>query len=152
MEVTTDDLLIYVNDAFDQMLRKAESLDDRVAAVPDLPGANSVYALITHCVGVCRWWTEHIVLGMPSNRDRDGEFTASGTVDELRRMVDGLRADLDGHRAAIDAAIQPADIDGATETAEWRNWSWSVGGILTHVIEELYQHAGHVDITADLLK
>jgi hypothetical protein len=106
MELTSADWLILVDDAFDQMLSKAESLGARVSVVPALPGANSVYAIVTHCVGVCRWWIEHAILGRPTDRDRDGEFNAEGTVEELRELVDGLRASL----ADLLRAVEPTPV------------------------------------------
>jgi hypothetical protein len=152
MELTSADWLILVDDAFDQMLSKAESLGARVSVVPALPGANSVYAIVTHCVGVCRWWIEHAILGRPTDRDRDAEFHADGTVEELRELVDGLRAGLADLLRAVEATPVPLAADEAESSAEWRRWSWSVGGIMAHVIEELFQHAGHVDITTDLIE
>ena len=72
-------------------------------------------------------------------------------VADLRRtLVDLLRA--------VDQTSVPLAVGAAESSAEWRRWSWSVGGIMAHVIEELFHHAGHaghaghVDITTDLLK
>lgn len=152
MEVTADDWLILVDDAFGQMLSKADSLGMLVSSAPPLPGANSVYAIVTHCVGMCRWWVEHAILGHPTQRDRASEFTAEGTVEELREMVADLRRTLVDLLRAVDQTSVPLAVGAAESSAEWRRWSWSVGGIMAHVIEELFQHAGHVDITTDLLK
>ncbi len=151
MEITAEDWMILVDDAFDQMLSKAESLGTRVSFVPPLPGANSVYAIVTHCVGVCRWWIEHAILGRPTDRDRASEFTAVGTVEELRELVAGLRTSLADLLRAVEQTPVPLAVGAAESSAEWRRWSWSVGAIMAHIIEELFQHAGHVDITSDLI-
>jgi hypothetical protein len=135
--------------AFDRMMVKARSLagEDRLCDCPDIDGANSVYALITHCVGVTDFWLDHVVLGNETARDRDAEFTAVGTLGDLEDVVDALRDRLPGLTVLVAAAEEPAD----DEYADLAQWPWSVDTIVLHVIEELFQHAGHVDLTCDAL-
>jgi len=38
----------------------------------------------------------------------------------------------------------------ALPSGDAQRWSMTNAGVLLHVIEELFQHAGHADITADL--
>lgn len=73
-------------------------------------------------------------------------------MEELRDMVADLRRTLVDLLRAVDQTSVPLAVGAAESSAEWRRWSWSVGGIMAHVIEELFHHAGHVDITTDLLK
>lgn len=134
--------------AFGRMLARAHQLGDRVADRPDAVSANSVSGLITHCMGVTRWWLAHEVLGEPFDRDRDAEFESQATVADLERSVSEVLAEVPGwlERIAVaDAAAsaQPDDEDPP--------WSWTPAGMTLHVIEELFQHAGHVDITTDVL-
>ena len=53
MEISQEDFLMFINRALDGMLSIVEELDEeRANLCPDLPGANSPYAILTHCVGV----------------------------------------------------------------------------------------------------
>jgi Protein of unknown function (DUF664) len=135
--------------AYAQMLGVADRLGDR--RVNDRPigtGDNAVAALIVHCCGVTEFWIGHVALGRPSRRDRDSEFTSIATVAELHAMVDTTLAQVSQDLAAIDAGATQADrtgrqfLEGGDE---------SDGAIVLHVLEELYQHLGHMEITADAL-
>lgn len=148
MELTPDDVCSMIELAFDRMLARARLLGDRVGERPHLDGANSVSSLIVHGIGVTRWWLAHEGLGEPSDRDRDAEFESEMLVDDLEAAVDELRHDLPGLLARLEAtegaaASRPDGVDPA--------WSWTPSGMALHVIEELFQHAGHADLTSDLL-
>lgn len=145
------DALAFMDLALDQMMTKAVSLGPLVSERPQLEGTNSVFSLVVHCVGVADWWLDHAVLGNPSSRDRDAEFAATGTIAELESSVARFRSGLPGllDQVAQTEVPRSAGLEAATSTS--RRWSWTTGSIVLHVIEELFQHAGHVDITADLL-
>ena len=131
------------------MLEIAESLgDERVNAVPDLPGANSAYQLVFHCCGMLEWWTRESILGRPVGRDREAEFTATGTLEELRSRVAQVVAQLaeDLPQIDLDAPLRGPYADYAgTPIAELAR------GALLHVLEELAQHHGHLEITRDVV-
>lgn len=151
VELDGDDLLAFIDLAFDRMLARADVLGSRVNDRPDLDGANSVFALVVHCVALTDWWLGHIALGHPSERDRHAEFTAAGTVTELHALVGELRARLPALVDQLARTPVPRSAPVEHLTAGERAWPWTTGAICLHVIEELFQHAGHVDITADLL-
>src|SRR3954452_12105750 len=120
-------------------------LGDELANVtPDLPGANSPYQILLHCCGMLEWWTRAAVLGRPVERDRDGEFTTSGSVTDLVETVDRvrlqLRADLDDIDPSAPLRGQPSDHYVGTPIGS------SGRGVLQHVLEELAQHHGHLEI------
>lgn len=132
------------------MLEIAESLgDERVNVVPDLPGANSAYQLVFHCCGMLEWWTRESILGRPVQRDRAAEFAATGTVASLqarvRQVIDQLAEDLP--QIDLDAPLRGpyADYGGTAIAASAR-------GALLHVLEELAQHHGHLEITRDVVQ
>lgn len=146
--LSVDDIRPFFDLAFERMLNASERLGCDVNGLPDLDGANSVFQLVTHCDAMARWWLDHAVLGNPTQRDRPSEFTASGSPDELEALVSRFRSELDTLLPAVLATISPAmvqpdDHDGG--------WPWTTNAIVLHVIEELFQHAGHVDITCDLV-
>ena len=95
MEISHEDFLMFIDRALDGMLRIVEELgEERANMRPDLPGANSPYAILTHCIGVCDYWIGTLLGKREFFRDRDAEFKASGTIDELRERVWELKAQL----------------------------------------------------------
>jgi hypothetical protein len=144
------DWYFLVDRHLEPMTAIVERLGDELAnTVPALPGANSPYQLVVHCCGVVEWWTRQVVLGVPVERDRDAELTGSGSVVDLRRRVDEvlehLRTDLT--RIDPDAALRgdPAPDYVGTPIGS------TARGVLLHMLEELAQHHGHLEITRDVI-
>jgi hypothetical protein len=81
-------------------------------------------------------------------RDRAAEFTARGEVVPLLDRADAarrrFREDLEGLDDAAPANVHPDPDDPVPYTG-------SKGAVLLHVIEELYQHLGQMELTRDLL-
>jgi hypothetical protein len=95
MQISTDDFLRFIDRALDGMLRIVEELgNERANMRPDLPGANSPYAILTHCVGVANYWIGALLAQRHLSRDRDAEFRAQGTGDDIRRVVRNLQRQL----------------------------------------------------------
>jgi hypothetical protein len=145
------DARAFLDLALDQMMAKAVALGPRVSDRPQIEGANSAFSLVVHCLGVAEWWLDHAVLGHPSSRERDAEFGASGTIAELESLVEAFRELLPALMDEVAEAPEPRSSYLEAATASFRSWPWTTGSIVVHVIEELFQHAGHVDLTADLL-
>jgi hypothetical protein len=94
------------------------------------------------------WWTREAILGEPVGRNRAAEFVATGTVEQLRERVEQVVFQLEGDLARIDMEAPlrgPHGDYGGTPIAA------SAQGALLHVLEELAQHHGHLEITRDLL-
>lgn len=149
--ISGDDLLWYVDKALDGMVEVVESLgDDLVNRRPDLPGANSPYSIVFHCCGVIEWWGRQVVAGEPVDRDRPAEFRATGTVAELLERVRSVRAGFADDVAGAVPTDPPrgrvADVDRAEPLGRTQ------GGALVHVLEELAQHRGQLELTRDLLR
>jgi len=147
--ITPDKYLSYVDTALDGMVAIVRELGDDLAnRRPGITGANSPYAILTHCLGVMEYWGGHVVAGRPSNRDRDAEFVATGIVGDLVERV---------HRAREQLA---ADVAGADPSAPPRNpppdyrdlVTTTQGAVLLHIYEELAQHDGQMEITWDVLR
>lgn len=119
--------------------------DDLANRRPDLPGANSLFAILTHCLGVVAFWASTVNLGRVVPRDRPAEFTATGRVADLAEATDAVRTSLEGWVAACDPAAAPAN-PRSDDTMPTQ------GEVLLHVYEELAQHRGHLEITRDLLR
>jgi Protein of unknown function (DUF664) len=146
-----EDYLYFVDRALDGMIEIVLGLGDDLAnRKPDLPGANSPYQILAHCLGVVSFWGGHLVAGRTVERDRPGEFTARGPVTELAERADRVRRDFraDVHTAQPDQPLRspvPPDYVFADRDL-------TQGTALVHILEELCQHHGHAEITRDLLE
>ena len=148
--ISTDDYLWFVNRTLDQMVTVLGELgDEHASEVPDLAGANSAYGIVTHCVGVMTSWAGHLVAGREVVRNRDTEFSATGSVADLVAKVEAARHQIreDVGEGSFDAplhfAVSPADAD--------LPFGLRQGAALFHIFEELAQHLGQMEITRDLL-
>jgi len=149
MELQRRTAELYMRHAFGQMLDVADRLgDERVNDRPLGRGTNAVAALVVHSCAVTEFWIGHVALGRPTDRDRESEFSSTATVAELRALVDGTLAQVSEDLAAMEEGRTQADrtgrqfLEGGDE---------SDGAIVLHVLEELYQHLGHMELAADAL-
>ncbi|MFE7439024.1 DinB family protein [Streptomyces chartreusis] len=146
-----NEYLYFLRRAFDGMLGALEDLGDDLGNTrPPLPDANSVYALTYHCVAVADYWTGHVIAGRVVNRERASEFTATGQCRQLRQQVDALFKRLEDDLASVAPAAPPRNTP--PPEFEGPDRPLSVEGVQLHVLEELAQHHGQIQITRDLLK
>ena len=146
-----DDYLWYVDDALDGMVEIVTALGDDLAnRRPDVPGTNSPYVILHHCLGVMEYWGGWIVAGRPVERDRDSEFQASGPVADLVARVDRARARLVADVAAMSDPADPPRNLSAPEDVDYP-LGRSQGGVLWHIYEELAQHRGQMEGCRDAL-
>jgi hypothetical protein len=149
--ISVDDFLYYVDDALEGMVRIVSELGDNLAnRRPDLPGANSPFAILFHCLGVMEYWGGEIVAGRSIVRDRPAEFLATGRVTELTEATERARQQLRADVAALDPWGPPRGVPYAHYAA--LPPARSQGGALLHIYEELAQHRGQMEITRDLLR
>ena len=149
--ISEADYLWYLDLALDQMVTIVRDLGDELAnQAPDLPGANSPYVILTHCLGVMEFWAGPVVAGRPTDRDREAEFTARGTVDELLLRVIAARQQLEQDLTALDTEAPPRARFGPDDAS--KPLGRTQGGALIHILEELYQHTGQMELTRDLLR
>jgi len=147
--ITVDDFEVFCRRSFAGVLAVADRLgDDLINKRPPITNGNTPFALITHMLGACEWWVGHMVVGDPSTRVRAEEFTASGTVADLHVSVYEWLSALARRRSAIEVATELAEVPQTQTPLEGE---WTVGAALIHAYEELVQHLGHLEITADLL-
>ncbi len=151
IELTIEEYLWFVDDCLEAMTSIVEELGDELANTrPELPGANSPYAVLTHCLGVLEFWGGEMVADRPIERDRDAEFVATGPVSEIRAEVARSRerfvADLErlDPRARPSHPLPPEDAGVPFDRSQ--------AGVLVHVFHELAQHLGQVELTRDLLR
>lgn len=148
--ITDDDYLYFADRALDGMTGIVAGLGDELANTrPALLGANSPYALLTHCLGVVSYWAGALVAGRAVDRDRDAEFGSAGPVRPLLDRAAAVRAQLaeDVRCAEPDAPLRaapPAAFLGPDREL-------TQGAALLHVYEELAQHHGQMEILRDAL-
>jgi len=149
MDLDPSTIDLYVRHAFVGMNRVLDRLDDdTVNRTPDGWGTNSVAGLIVHCCELAPSWFEMPGLGRDSVRDREAEFATTGTVTELRTRIDAAAA-------RTSALIGEFAVGPTTPGHELRAFmpgeDRSDGALVLHVLEELFQHLGHMEVTADAL-
>ena len=137
-------LLSFLDMYRDVMVYKIEGLSEQQARMSPTPGGNSLLNLIVHLTGVERSWFQNGILGETIERDRLSEFR------ETTMNVDDAVA---AYRAAcqrsneIAKSVPSLDDLGAGEGTADRSVRW----VLIHLIEETARHAGHADITRELI-
>jgi Protein of unknown function (DUF664) len=149
--ISIDDFLYYVDGALEGMVGIVSELGDDLAnRRPDLPGANSPFAILTHCLGVMEYWGGEVVAGRSIVRDRPAEFRATGRVAELRDRTERARRQLRTDVAALEPFGPPRGEPPAGDST--LPLGRTQGGALLHLYEELAQHRGQMEITRDLLR
>jgi hypothetical protein len=109
---------------------------------PPLMEANSLATLMSHVATSAEWWVLGCVGDGPLERDRDAEFGATPDWPEMRarlqRWLEGADTLLDGMAEADLAALSRHP---AGDRMNRR--------CLSHTVEHLGLHLGHVEITLD---
>ncbi len=146
--ITVDDFLLFSDRTIDGFIETIGRLDDETVNQPPFDGASSAAALTTHAMAAATFWCDHVIAGNPTSRDRDSEFVATATVAEVAERCDETKTLLHSLDSAI-AAATSLHIEPTVQTALGR--PWTVGAALIHAYEELAQHLGHVEMTADIL-
>jgi Protein of unknown function (DUF664) len=151
MGIFVDELVSYTERAVDQMADIVGELGDDLAnRRPALPGANSPYAILRHCLGVMEFWGGQVVAGRLVQRDRAAEFRASGPVAALIAAVRDGKASFRADAAKADPGAPPRGTHPTTGPDELE--TRSQGSALLHVLEEVTQHLGHMELTRDVLR
>lgn len=150
--VSASDYLWFVDEALNAMVAIVNELgDDDANRRPDLEGANSPYAILTHCLGVMDWWGGSQLAGRTVERDRDSEFVAAGNVADLLERAAAARRRLEADMAGVDPGAEPERV---LEDAEDQSspLGTTKGAVLLHIYEELAQHLGQLQLTRDVLR
>jgi hypothetical protein len=149
--ISVDDFLWFADDALDGIVEIMSDLGDELAnRRPELPGANSPYAILTHCLGVIEYWAGEVIAGRDVHRDRPAEFVATGPVAELIAHARIVRLQLSQDLADFDPAAPPRGEVRADDAN--LPLGRTQGGALFHIYEELAQHRGQLEITRDILR
>jgi len=147
-----DAVVSYVDRAVDEMAEIVTGLGDDLAnRKPVLPGSNSPYAILQHCLGVMEFWGGDVVAGREVTRDRDAEFRAQGPVAGLTAAVADAKRRFRADAATAEFAAPPRGGMGDDMSPDELEFT-SQGHALLHVLEELTQHLGQMELTRDVLR
>ena len=145
----------FIDKAFGEMLAIATALgDERINRRPDLPGSNSPYVIITHCVGVTSHWLGTVVARRRNTRNRPSEFRAVGTIAQLHMAVAAALEQchkdilLVGNKALGDLT-EAAGVGSLPTLGPGQQHTES--DVLLLVYTELAQHLGQLELTRDTL-
>lgn len=149
MDVAADTIETYIRLAFAGMARALDQVDDESVNVrPGGWGTNTVAGLIVHCCELAPSWFESPGLGRESIRDRDSEFTTTSTVAELRNRIETAAA-------KTCTLVREFDLGPTSQAHPLRDFlpgaDRTDGALVLHVLEELFQHLGHIEVTIDAL-
>ncbi len=151
MGIAPDAVASYVDRAVEAMADIVGDLGDDLANTrPGLPGANSPYAILRHCLGVIEFWGGQVVAGRTVDRDRQAEFRASGAVAGL--IADAQEAQRRFRADIVTADPKARSMGDHLTTGPDELELTSQGHALLHIMEEVCQHLGQMEITRDLLR
>jgi hypothetical protein len=116
------------------------------AARDDGHEMNTFAAIAIHAVSAGEFMTLHAVGGQPSNRVREGEFEATGSLPEIRTRYTQW---LDGVHALM-ADFTDADLDRESFSERYKERGWRAAEILLHALDHTALHVGHLQVQRQL--
>lgn len=152
-------MLPLFEDYMGRMIVQHERFAEALRGLPQegldwIPGTdmNSMCILVVHVVGSARFWVGDVAAGIPSNRDRDSEFRASGLDEDtlVLRLTDNrtfVRGVLENLSYDDLAKVRP--IPGRT-LSNGELETYTVGQAILHALEHTGMHVGHAQITRQL--
>ncbi len=150
-QALSDAVRVHIDRALNGMVATVGELGDELVNAPTgLPGGNTAYQIVAHCCGVLEFWGGRVLADREITRDRAAEFEASGEVGELLELIRAQRLafehDLQGFDGSADppGPLRERDLDADELRTQ--------AGVLLHVYEELAQHRGHLELTADVVR
>jgi uncharacterized damage-inducible protein DinB len=147
--LTRDDYLYFADRALIGMSDIVIQLGNERANQRAYRGANTPYALLHHCLEVIEAWVGSFMRGRPLDRNRDAEFTVSGSPDALVLRCEEVRKRLHVDVARADLAAEL--VNQPPESYEGPSRLPTQASALQHVYEELAQHHGQMQVLRDLL-
>jgi hypothetical protein len=113
---------------------------------PPAPDMNSLAAICSHAISSAEWWTLSCIGDAPLERDREAEFAAAALPwSVLRPRFSAWLAQVE----ALVAPLTPAQLQAISRHPAGDRMARRC---LTHVVEHLGLHLGHVEVTIDWWK
>ncbi|TQS43544.1 DinB family protein [Cryptosporangium phraense] len=139
-------LLTFLTYLRQSIIHKVEDLTEEEARRPVVPSGWSLAGLLKHLTVSERYWFRHVWAGEPGiGWDRHSWDVAAGvSVDQL----------IDDYRESwkeSDRLVETAPNFDVPCAEEHRNHRMSLRWVIVHMIEETARHAGHADVTRELI-
>jgi uncharacterized damage-inducible protein DinB len=146
-------MILFYQALYDRFHELHQEIEQALEALPDdaldwkpADNMNSINVLVTHLTGSERFIIGDIILGEPSNRDREAEFKVEGMTKAvlLQRLHDA-----EAYLKAAFEQLTLADLEG--ERLHPRHGrKVSVAWALLHTLEHAGIHVGHIELTVQL--
>lgn len=127
------------------VVKKIQGLTEEQARWKPAPGANSLLNLVVHLNGVEQNWFQSVIAGDDVQRDRDAELAELPVNVTISSAIASYRATCDRSNEIL------AKMDLGDPCRRKDRSSLSVRWVVLHMIEETARHAGHADITRELI-
>ena len=113
-----------------------------------IPGEDipSINVLVTHLTGAERYWIGDVAGGVPSDRNRDEEFSTSGL--DLAALKERL-LEIDAFEKNLFAKINLVDMESICISPRTGR-RFTVGWALMHALEHTAIHLGHIQIVRQM--
>jgi hypothetical protein len=150
MSIAPEEFGAFMNAAFDGMLQIAEELgDERINQPPNnMANTSTPFVILTHCVGLTRYWVGTVVAGRQIQRNREAELSARGIVADLRQTGRQVQQEIQADVKRV-CGDQPSAFPEAVRP---HHKEWTQGHFLLQCHKELAQHHGHMEITRDIMR
>ncbi len=107
---------------------------------------NTFAAMAIHVASAGEFMTLHAVGGAPSNRNREGEFLATGTLADIRARYDAW---LDGLHTLLERLTED-DLNAPTTEPRYIERGWPAAEVLLHALDHTALHVGHMQVQRQL--
>ena len=143
-------LLAFLDFLRETMIWKLQGLTEEQARWSPTKSGNSLLALVHHLAYVENWWFRVCFNGepdpLPNTDDPDFDFK----IPEGKTIEDVVRFYRSEIRHSNEIVTAAASLDEDSKIAA-RSGHRTLRWILVHMIEETGRHAGHADITRELI-
>jgi hypothetical protein len=140
-----EQLKAYLNLQRKALARKLDGLTEEQARWRPSPTANSLLNLVVHVSGVERNWFQHVIAGKTVERDRDAELRELPPDVTIASALEAYRATCEESNDVLRGVEIVAACRG--DGMDQVNVRW----VVLHMLEEVARHAGHADITRELI-
>lgn len=138
-----EQLIAYLDLQRDAIVGKLDGLTEEQARWKPAPTANSLLNLVVHLAGVERNWFQYVIAGRSIERDRDAELAELPSDVTIATAVAGYRAAI----AESNDILRTTPTQDVARGMDKLNVRW----VVLHMLEETARHAGHADITRELI-
>jgi uncharacterized damage-inducible protein DinB len=141
--------LAVLEELFENVLELVRPLDpDCLNWTPPIPETNSIAALVTHTMGSIDYWLARAV-GETAQRDRDAEFRARHTADELVDLVEHARSEARRRFALLDGA-DLGRVKAIRRLSINQEIDVTAGWCLEHAVIHAGEHWGQIQLNRQL--